>query len=452
MISYLWDFNGEGTSTDENPTYSFSSAGLKDITLTTTIPGCTDFVTKSLNVLEGPSVDFSFNNICLGDVAEFTDLSTGTGIDPGSYSWDFGDGGFSSEISPGHAYNTPGDFNVSLSVSNANCTLTDVQTITIHAIPNADFINDQACVGPVLFTDATTVQSANITAWQWDFGNGSTSDEQNPVAQYAQNIDFTIQLTATSNFGCSDDVAKTISVLSAPTPDFSYTQGCLAEPTQFRDETVIASINPVTSYFWEIEDEVYTEMNPDHTFTTSGTFTASMTVTTANTCTVVATNEIVVPAPLSIPNFTFTTACENSVTTFEDQTNDTGDPIVSRTWDFDGLATANGPVAQFVFTEPGNYNVGLTTTSTLGCTAFIGKTIQVNEQPTASFTSSTTFGLPPLSVNFTNQSEDANSFAWVLNDAVDPFSNVEHAALVFEEEGALKWPWLPLMSLAALIP
>lgn len=433
VISYLWDFSGEGTSTDESPTFNFELGGLKSISLKTTIPGCERTMSKSLNVLEGPSVDFSFNDICFEEPAKFINLTTGTDIT--GYSWQFGDGNNSTIENPTNNYNTPGDFEVALTVTNLiGCSTTITKTISVHALPAANFINDQACIGPVQFTDATTVQSANITEWQWDFGNGEFSEEQNPIAQYAQNADFTIQLTTTSNFGCVDDVSKNVSVLSAPTPAFSYIQGCLGEPTLFNDETIIADINPVNSYFWEIEDEVYTEMNPSHTFNTAGNFTATMTVTTANTCTVVASQEIIIPA-LPIPNFTYTTACANSVITFEDQTVDEGDPIISRTWDFDGLSSANGPLTQFTFSEPGNYNIGLTTRSTLGCTAFVGKTIQVNEQPVAGFGSSSTFGPPPLSVNFTNQSEDAVSFAWLLNDTVDPFSTDEHAALVFEEEG-----------------
>ncbi len=434
VISYLWDFNGEGTSTEENPSFTFQSGGSKTVTLTSSIPGCAPSVQMNINILEGPSVDFSFNNICLGDEATFTDLTTGSGIDPDSYLWDFGDGGTSTLINASHFYNSPGDFNVSLSVANTNCTIVDIQTITVHALPVANFVNDQACIGPVQFNDATTVQSANVIEWQWDFGNGEFSVEQNPIVQYAENADFTVQLTTTSNFGCVDDVSKTVSVLSAPTPQFTVSQGCLGEPTSFNDQTIIGDINPVTSYFWEIEDKIYSEMNPKHTFTTAGTFSASMTITTANTCTVIATNEIVIP-PLPIPDFSSTNACANSVITFEDQSLDEGDPIISRTWDFDGLATANGSITQFTFTEPGNYNVGLTTRSTLGCTAFVGKTIQVNEQPIASFSASSTFGPPPLSVNFTNQSEGGASYAWVSNDSVDPFSTDEHAALIFEEEG-----------------
>ena len=434
VITYDWDFNGEGSSTDENPTFTFATGGLKEITLTTTIPGCTDFVMKSLNILEGPITDFSFQNICLGDAAQFTDLTTGSGIDPDSYMWDFGDGGSSTEMSTSHVYNTPGDYNVSLSVANTNCTVVDTQTITVHALPNTNFINEQACVGPVQFTDVTTVDNANITEWAWDFDNGDTSEDQNPLAQFNDNLDFNVSLTTTSNFGCSAGNSRIVSVLAAPVPEFDFALGCLGESTQFTDETSIAEINPVTSYFWEIEDEVYTVMNPVHTFSEAGTFTASMTITTANTCTVTAEREIVIPA-LPVASYTYTTACANSAITFEDQTMDAGDPIVSWTWDFDGLGTSNGALAQFTFAEAGNYNVSLTITSALGCTSFISQTIEVNPQPTASFIASSTFGAPPLSVDFTDQSTEATSLAWLLNDTTDPFSNDSEPSLNFDEEG-----------------
>ena len=434
-ITYSWDFNGEGSSNDANPTFTFQFGGLKDVTLTTSIPGCSDMITKQVNVQFGAIPDFSFSNICLGEVATFTDLSNGAGTTITDYDWDFGDGNTSTLQNPTNPYAATGDYNVSLTVTNnLGCSVTDIQTISVHANPIAAFTNDPACEGPVQFTDQTTVESANITQWLWDFDNGETATEEDPIANFSQSTEFDVSLIATSNFGCSDETSQTISVLSAPTPEFTVLQGCLGESVQFNDETIIESINPVTSYFWEIDDEVYSVMNPEHTFNAVGTFTARMTLTVANGCVVVSEQQVVVPA-VPTPEFSVTTACVNSVTIFEDQSLDEGDPIISRTWDFDGLATANGPMAQFVFSQSGNYNISLTTVSTLGCTAFIGKTITVNEQPTAAFSSSTTLGPPPLSVNFTNQSEESTSYSWLLNDDVNPFSTEEHAALLFEEEG-----------------
>ena len=434
-ITYSWDFNGEGSSNDANPTFTFQFGGLKDVTLTTSIPGCSDMITKQVNVQFGAIPDFSFSNICLGEVATFTDLSNGAGTTITDYDWDFGDGNTSTLQNPTNPYAATGDYNVSLTVTNnLGCSVTDIQTISVHANPIAAFTNDPACEGPVQFTDQTTVESANITQWLWDFDNGETATEEDPIANFSQSTEFDVSLIATSNFGCSDETSQTISVLSAPTPEFTVLQGCLGESVQFNDETIIESINPVTSYFWEIDDEVYSVMNPEHTFNAVGTFTARMTLTVANGCVVVSEQQVVVPA-VPTPEFSITTACVNSATIFEDQSLDEGDPIISRTWDFDGLATANGPMAQFVFSQSGNYNISLTTVSTLGCTAFIGKTITVNEQPTAAFSSSTTLGPPPLSVNFTNQSEESTSYSWLLNDDVNPFSTEEHAALLFEEEG-----------------
>ena len=100
VLTYEWDFNGEGASTDQDPTFTFVTPGTKQITLKTLIPGCEN--TSSIfevEISDGPTSAFSPSSfsICEGESISFTDASTNAPID---WSWDFDDGFASTDQNP----------------------------------------------------------------------------------------------------------------------------------------------------------------------------------------------------------------------------------------------------------------------------------------------------------------------------------------------------------------
>ena len=149
---------------------------------------------------EAPVVSFTFDD--QGDGAyRFTDQSTN---DPTFWNWDFGDDNTSDEQNPTHTYTTPGDYTVCLTAGNDAGSDTGCQDITAVLVPEAAFAFEVMDDGVVQFTDEST---NDPTSWSWDFGDGNTSDEQNPEHTYAESGDYTVCLTATneagSNEGCT---------------------------------------------------------------------------------------------------------------------------------------------------------------------------------------------------------------------------------------------------------
>jgi len=140
----------------------------------------------------------------------FIDESTG---DITSWSWDFGDGGTSTEQNPGHQYTTMGTYTVTLTVTGPGGsdeeTKTDHITVTPAAVvPVAAFSSGvQTGTAPltVQFTDESI---GDISGWSWDFGDGGTSAEQNPSHQYTTVGTYTVTLTVTGPGG-SDEETKT---------------------------------------------------------------------------------------------------------------------------------------------------------------------------------------------------------------------------------------------------
>jgi PKD repeat protein len=175
------------------------------------------------------TAEFSGNptTVCTGGNVTFTDLSSGS---PTSWSWSFPGGTPSSSTiqNPVIAYNTPGTYNVTLTVSDGSGNDSETKTgyITVSGI-TADFAGTPTLVtvgNTVSFTDNS---SCDPTSWSWSFPGGtpSTSTSQNPVVTYNTAGTYSVTLTAT-NAGGSDSETKTNYITVSEVPlNYCSSQG-----------------------------------------------------------------------------------------------------------------------------------------------------------------------------------------------------------------------------------
>ena len=253
-MEWLWDFGDSTSSTLPSPSHRYASDGVYDVSLTvTTSSGNTNTRTKANFITAQQSPDAAFSATPRNGEApltvQFTDLS-----DPGSapitsWQWDFGDGSTSSESNPFHAYTRAGRYTVTLGVSTAvgSDTATQVNYIEVEEMPTAAFNatpTSGAAPLAVLFADQSTPGSSEITDWAWDFGDGTSSTQQNPSKTYSQAGVYTVKLTVTSAAG-SDVITKAnhISVRQLPVADFStnVTTGAAPLTVLFSDESTAGS-------------------------------------------------------------------------------------------------------------------------------------------------------------------------------------------------------------------
>ncbi len=151
----------------------------------------------------------------------FTDDSAGDGIT--NWSWDFGDGETSTDQNPIHIYRGGSLFTVSLTVTNAAGSDTEVKADYLKLgtpLPIARFeANVTSGTAPlaVRFTDTSDYYGEDAAARRlWDFGDGATSTEQDPVHVYAAAGNFTVTLTATTVGSDSEVKADYITVTAPP--------------------------------------------------------------------------------------------------------------------------------------------------------------------------------------------------------------------------------------------
>lgn len=416
LPAWEWKVNGTSVSLNEDMNHSFTTTTSQEIRLKASIPGCESEAVKVIgSVTEGPDVDFTFAGQCEDDPLQFTNSTTGN---VSSYSWDFGDTETSSALNPAHVYINPGQYTVLVMATNAaGCTNSKSKTVGVYSKPQSNFsipLPPFSCNGsPTQFTDLTPNPfDSNLTSWLWDFNDGAaTSTNRNPQYTYTNASDYLVSLTATTNFGCSTQFQKTITIASSPTADFTNSAPCVGVPVNFTD----TSTGTLQSRQWQIENAQFTSQNPVYTFNTSGNKSINLIVTATNGCVGNKLKTVTVPVILT-PDFSFTKNCVDQQTEFSDLTNAASDPVTARQWTFTGLGTGTNNPQLFTFSTTGNYNVKIALTTQSGCMYSTQKNVVILNAPQANFTTNPEFGEPPLPVQFTNTSTHASSYLWQFND------------------------------------
>jgi len=206
-----WDFGDGNTSIEQNPSNEYTSAGSYTVTLTASGPGSSDTEVKTDYIevlLPEPVADFegdpTAGNTPL--LVDFTDLSTGN-ID--TWDWDFGDGNTSTEQNPQHNYITTGIFSVQLVVTGPSgqdsLTITDYITVTEEA-PIANFEGTPTTGEAPLLVSFTDLSTGDIDTWNWVFGDGGSSTDQNPSHEYVTPGNFTVSLEVSGPGGTTVEV------------------------------------------------------------------------------------------------------------------------------------------------------------------------------------------------------------------------------------------------------
>ncbi len=205
ITQYIWDFgDGSPAGTSANVTHSYQTGGTYPVSLQIIDQnGCSDnAIFNSVNVTQAPVANFTTSGQRSGctvpHTVNFISTSQGSNL---SYLWDFGDGATSQAMNPSHTYTALGDYNVSLKVTDPNCSNTKVENnyIKIRTV-NVNFsIPDSICFGIALQPQNL---SSGTTLYNWNFGDNTNSNTENPSHIYADSGWYRITLTASNGPVC----------------------------------------------------------------------------------------------------------------------------------------------------------------------------------------------------------------------------------------------------------
>lgn len=361
--SWSWNFGDGTTSTIQGPTHTYSSAGVYTVTLiASNSDGSSAPKTATITVTEAlkpPVAAFSAAPTTGTPplTVTFTDQSIGL---PTSWSWNFGDGTNSNVQNPTHTYYGVGTYTVSLIATNSGGSNSSSSIVNVTAVPSivANFSsNISSGIAPltVQFNDHST---GNPTTWNWNFGDGATSTEQNPIHTYSKTNTYTVILIV-GNANSWNTVTNFITVGNGLLAAFTATpnQGEVPLTVQFTD----ASIGAPTAWLWDFGDgNNSTLQNPSHTYTQAGSFNVKLTVSNN-----VINNTSQIPFLINVSsvntlaaNFNSNLTSGNTPLTVQFNDLSTGNPAAWY-WDFgDGTnSTDKNPI--HTYSETGSYSVTL---------------------------------------------------------------------------------------------
>ncbi|MBR8537541.1 PKD domain-containing protein [Carboxylicivirga sediminis] len=318
---------------------------------------------------------------------------------------------------------TPGNYSFRWTENNNGCIGSTDTQVDFFPIPVAQiqpFDNEQCSPADVQFENIST----NANSYDWDFGDGATSEDENPLHAFTNFtfdiIDYEISLIAKNDFGCADTSIYDISVLPNARANFANSDnpGCSPLEITFTNQSEGAS-----SYEWHFGDGSPSETgeNPNHTFFNNEQYVQAYHVELiANnnySCSDTADTYITV-----YPKYDYTISASPTEGCHPLRVDLLTEPgAMWYKWDFgDGNITdgANAMMNVFENTEstPKTIEVQVYTSSAFGCLDTSKTSITVNPSPVSSFTPDVTEGCSPLLVEFENNSVNVQSSRWLFGD------------------------------------
>jgi gliding motility-associated-like protein len=433
IVKRFWDFGNTATSTLENPGTIYTKSGKYTVSLITEdINGAKDTIIYKdlIEVYDNPRAFFETNrnSYCVGDPVNIIDRSTVVITGIRDYLWDFGDGRTYNSKTPNHSYNTPGNYTVTLLVTDSNgCRSTHRETFfyRIGNLPKVDFTTDKTInCGLPLNVKFNPIVGGGIRSYIWDFGDGKNSTTTAPSHNYDTIGSFNVRLTIVDSNGCLNSITKPNLVenlkLKAEFKDFSE-KLCDNESVTFTNLS-----QPTRSdvrYRWEFGDgTISSQFQPVKKYTQSGNYTIKLYSFILNTQCIdsfIINKRIdIIKTQNIVPIISDTVFCQLPKRVFFEPS----DTVSSAFWKFTNspFDTSSLIRPSFLFTSAGNFNIAYEFRDTNGCLikgVKIGgvrvttQTIGISGVLTGCVPRTETFRLSTNSSNITN-------YFWYLDDSL----------------------------------
>ncbi|MCB9275577.1 MAG: PKD domain-containing protein [Lewinellaceae bacterium] len=423
--SYLWDFGDDNVAVGPAPAHTYTADGLYTIIMVATNACGSDTASQEITIITAPTASFeiSGNSGCAPFTVQPSDLSSSNAT-----AWLWSAPGASPESStdqnPVFVFNAPGSYTIELEVSNAAGSSSYALPVTVGGPPQAGF-TVASTLGETDIQTANT--SVGASSYLWDFGDDNVAVGPAPAHTYTADGLYTIVMVATNACG-SDTASQEITIITAPTASFeiSGNSGCAPFTVQPSD---LSSSN-ATAWLWSApgaSPESSTDQNPVFVFNAPGSYTIELEVSNAAGSSSYALPVTVGGPPQAEFNFAvngisvqFSNSTQNSNTAF---------------WSFGDGETSALLSPEHAYSAPGDYLVSLTAGNECGETT-VTDTVTISlSAPVAAFTSTNTEGCAPLTVTFTNQSANGESYQWQFPGGTPSTSTEENPVVIYETPG-----------------
>ncbi|RTL60297.1 MAG: PKD domain-containing protein [Sphingobacteriales bacterium] len=416
-LSYQWNFGDGGISTQANPIHTYTTAGLFNVQLiVNSDQGCVDTITKN-NALSVGIYQSGFSkkdSICLGDTLSIQNTSL---PNPPNSTWYFGDGTTSANKNPVKIYTAAGTYTIKLVNNYGACLDSSIKQVAVISNPVPAFSAPQtsSCSAPftVNFQDATP----GAAQWLWDFGDGVTSTQQNPLHTYTTFGQFTVTLTVTNSIGCKGTTTKANYIqIAKPFIQVSGlpANGCI--PFTINPVPTVSTPGTVSSWLWNFGDgTVSNAQNPSHTYNVTGTYTVKLFITTSGGCAdSLVINNAVRTGNKPTPGFTASplSICAGKPVQFTDASTGSPDQWL---WNFGDNTSSTQQNPSHSFDTSGTFTIGLTVFNN-GCADSVKKINYITVLPPVPRFTVNYDCAAGTNITFTDNSIGATTWAWDFGD------------------------------------
>ena len=312
IVSYAWTFGDTGTSTQQNPSHTYTAPGTYTVTLTVTdSDNQTGSVSHSVTISdESPTASFTAPT---GGVAGSPVSFSGSGSDPDgtivSYAWAFGDGGTSTQQNPSHTYAAGGTYPVTL-------TVTDSDGQTGHVTHQVFVAQDESPTAAFSFSPASALEGSSISfdasgssdpdgtiqTYTWSFGDSSFGTGLTVSHPFATAGSYLVTLTVTDSSGQSATTTHTVTITDeAATASFTPPGGLAGAAVSFSGSGT--DPDGSVSFAWNFGDgQTGAGANPSHRYARAGRYTVVLTVRDSSGQSVTATGQVNIAPSCQVPN------------------------------------------------------------------------------------------------------------------------------------------------------
>ncbi len=276
--------------------------------------GCKNVYSDNLTFFSKPKFEFQADIVCEGSPTNFSIIS----LDSSKvvHSWYINGSYFSSSPNVSYEFSQAGIHTAQLISENEYCIDTTIKNVEVYAKPQPDFSFGPSCQFDTMeFVNLTPDHfSGLISKVNWDFGDGTSSEEWHPRHIYSEADLLSVQLSVKAENGCLDSVTKEITIHPKPDVNLQLESVCAGEESML--SFTLSDSSSFTGSNWVWEWQVGTEKLPlsqnpiSYTFDEGGKYSVSLLLSTDDGCTHVMKEDIAIIHHPEGPYITGDTVCE----------------------------------------------------------------------------------------------------------------------------------------------
>jgi PKD repeat protein len=212
-IDWSWNFGDGYADVTSDAMHTFRDTGIFTVSLVThDTAGCSSYYELPQKIVVHPTPRASFTTPTLTGCQPYTATFSNTSVGQTSSYWSFGDGNNSTAENPIHEYLSVGSYTVTLIASNTfGCSDTIQSDTPIDVLPTpiASFTASasQGC-SPFYVNFQNTSTNLNGSSFIWNFGDGTSSTDENPTKVYSIPGFYTVSLEVINTSGCSNIITE----------------------------------------------------------------------------------------------------------------------------------------------------------------------------------------------------------------------------------------------------